>query len=39
MMSGLGVRVLLVTDKPPAEAAGLLVLAPGRIEAGLQKLA
>ncbi len=37
-MSGLGVRVLLVTDSPPAETEGLLVLQPGKIEAGLQKL-
>lgn len=37
--SGLGVRVLLVTDTPPSDAEGLLVLQPGRIEAGLSKLA
>ncbi len=37
--SGLGVRVLLVTDTPPSDAEGLLVLQPGRIEAGLLKLA
>ena len=37
--AGLGVRVLLVTDAPPADTAGLLVLQPGRIEAGLAKLA
>jgi len=37
--SGLGVRVLLVTDTPPAGAEGLLVLQPGKIEAGLLKLA
>jgi uncharacterized protein (DUF58 family) len=36
--SGLGVRVLLVSDTPPADAEGLLVLQPGRIEAGLMKL-
>jgi len=37
--SGLGVRVLLVTDSPPADAQGVLVLQPGRIEAGLMKFA
>lgn len=37
--SGLGVRVLLVSDAPPADAEGLLVLQPGSIEAGLMKLA
>jgi uncharacterized protein (DUF58 family) len=37
-MSGLGIRVLLVADDPPADAQGLLVLQPGRIEAGLLKL-
>lgn len=37
--SGLGVRVLLVTDTPPADTEGLLVLQPGKIEAGLLKLA
>ena len=36
--SGLGVRVLLVTETPPGDSEGLLVLQPGRIEAGLQKL-
>ena len=38
-MSGLGIRVLLVTDHPPADTHGLLVLQPGKIEAGLQRLA
>ncbi len=37
--SGLGVRVLLVADTPPADAEGLLVLQPGKVEAGLMKLA
>lgn len=37
--SGLGVRVLLVTDAPPPEPEGLLVLAPGKIEAGLARFA
>ncbi|MBS0337692.1 MAG: DUF58 domain-containing protein [Proteobacteria bacterium] len=37
--AGLGVRVLLVSETPPADAEGLLVLQPGRIEAGLMKLA
>jgi uncharacterized protein (DUF58 family) len=37
--AGLGVRVLLVSDSAPADAAGLLLLQPGRIEAGLMKLA
>ncbi len=37
--SGLGVRVLLVTDSPPADAQGVLVLQPGHIEAGLMKFA
>ena len=38
-MSGLGIRVLLVTDRPPADTQGLLVLEPGKIEAGLLGLA
>lgn len=38
-MSGLGVRVLLVTETPPADSEGLIVLQPGEIEAGLLKLA
>jgi hypothetical protein len=33
------VRVLLVGETPPADTEGLLVLQPGRIEAGLMKLA
>lgn len=37
LASGLGVRVLLVCETAPPDAAGLLVLAPGRIEAGLAK--
>ena len=37
--SGLGVRVLLVSESAPADAAGLLVLTPGKIEAGLAKFA
>ena len=37
--SGLGVRVLLVSDAAPPDAAGLLVLHPGKIEAGLLQLA
>ncbi len=37
--AGLGVRVLLVTDTPPAQAEGVLVLQPGSIEAGLMGLA
>ncbi len=36
--SGLGVRVLLVSETPPPDTEGLLVLQPGRIEAGLMKL-
>lgn len=37
--AGLGVRILLVSDTPPADAEGLLVLHPGRIEEGLARLA
>ena len=37
--SGLGVRVLLVSETTPRDAKGLLVLNPGRIEAGLAKFA
>jgi uncharacterized protein (DUF58 family) len=36
--SGLGVRVLLVSDSAPTDSEGLLVLHPGRIEAGLARL-
>ena len=36
--SGLGVRVLLVSESTPADAEGVLVLHPGQIEAGLAKL-
>jgi uncharacterized protein (DUF58 family) len=37
--SGLGVRVLLVSETEPPDTEGLLVLTPGRIEAGLAKFA
>ena len=36
--AGLGVRVLLVSESTPADAEGVLVLHPGKIEAGLAKL-
>ncbi len=36
--SGLGVRALLVSEKTPEDAEGLLVLKPGQIEAGLARL-
>jgi uncharacterized protein (DUF58 family) len=37
--SGLGVRVLLVSDSTPQDAEGVLVLRPGQVEAGLAALA
>ena len=37
--SGLGVRVLLVSETPPTDAESLLVLQPGKVEAGLMRLA
>ena len=37
--AGLGVRVLLVCEQAPEDAAGVLVLHPGSIEQGLAKLA